>query len=154
MEHRYRQPYEGEGWAGWWWFGGAFLMIILLAAMILLPNFTRAKASGLYTQCQSNCINIGAALKMYAGDNNGSYPPKLEMLTPNYLKTIPTCRGYEVKFEIIRRKRPSYCDTYKVGNDFSSFTLYCGSRDHNEVNVRDNFPQYNSKDGLITGIGF
>ena len=148
MEHRYRQPYEGEGWAGWWWFGGAFLMIIFLAVMILLPNFTRAKASGAYTQCQSHCRKIGEALEAFAKSNDGQYPRSLTMLTPDYLATIPTCEGYKAKIELIRRKRPSYCDTYTVSDDLRVFTLYCGSRDHDICGTPDNFPQYTSTDGL------
>lgn len=131
----------------WWWLIWVLLLIATLA-YILVPNFKKAKAGGLYTECQSNCKNIDTALLLYANDNNRCYPPRMEMLTPDYLKTIPTCRGYEAKIELIRRKRPSYCDTYTVSDDFRAYSFYCGSNDHHIVGVSENFPQYNSESGL------
>ncbi len=128
---------------------GIFILFVGGLAYILVPNYFRAKSAGLYTGCQSNCKNIGAALKIYADDNKGSYPAKLQMLTPDYLRTIPTCSGYETKIELIRRKRPTYCDSYTVSDDFRAYTFYCGSMDHHLVGVPDNYPQYNSQNGLI-----
>lgn len=134
---------------GWWW---SVLMLALffgVGGMILYPNYIRSRSCGRYTQCQSNCKNIGTALEMYAGDNNDTFPKRLEMLTPDYLRIIPTCSAYEAKIELIRRKRPGYNDTYLVSDDFSAYTFYCGSRDHDAVGVPDNYPQYNSREGLI-----
>lgn len=133
----------------WRWIAGMVIAVVGVAAALLLMCFIGAKADAKYRQCQSNCKNIGSALLIYSVDNNGFYPPKLEMLTPEYLKTIPTCSGYEAKIELVKRKRPTYCDTYEVSKDFSAYTFYCGSGDHSLIRVPDNYPQYNSMQGLI-----
>ncbi len=132
-----------------WWMLIIFLVVVGGLIYILVPNLFRARAGGLFTMCQSNCKNIGTALELYSADNNRCYPPRMDMLTPDYLKTIPTCEGYKAKIEIIRRKRPTYCDTYTVSDDFSAYTFYCGSEDHSLCGVQDNYPQYCSKNGLI-----
>lgn len=150
MEHQDNQLNETESGINSWWIIIIGLLFLLLSAMIILPNRIRAEATGAFTQCQSNCKNLGTVLEMYADDNNGTYPAKLSMLTPDYLWVIPTCRGYEAKYEIKKRKRPSYCDTYTVSDDFSAYTFYCGSRDHDVLGIPDNYPQYNSAEGLIS----
>lgn len=142
---------ETNAGGGWWW---SVLMLALffgVGGMILYPNYVRLRSSSVvrYTVCQANCKNIGTALEMYADDNNGAFPAKLEMLVPDYLRAIPTCSAHEAKIELIRRKRPGYNDTYQVSDDFSAYTFYCGSRDHDTVGVQDNYPQYNSREGLI-----
>ena len=134
---------------GWWWSVVMLALFIGVLGMILYPKYIRKGSTMLFTLCMSHCKNIGTALDMYADDNDGAFPAKLEMLTPDYLRAIPTCSAHERKIELIRRKRPGYNDTYQVSNDFSAYTFYCGSRAHDGVGVRDNFPQYNSREGLI-----
>ncbi len=73
----------------------ATLSVLLL--YILFPHFQRATGSRDYTRCQSNLKNIGAALELYSQDNKGLYPPRMEMLTPDYMKTIPRCPGEDLQ---------------------------------------------------------
>lgn len=64
---------------------------VAAVAAILAPNYVRSSSRGGFTACISNVKNIGAALEMYSTDWSGSFPPTLSNLTPNYLKTIPSC---------------------------------------------------------------
>ena len=62
--------------------------IIAILAAILFPVFARARAKGYQTNCLSNLANISTALKMYAQDHCGHFPPEnnnLWPLVPNYL---------------------------------------------------------------------
>ena len=144
MQTQYDKTDPGVNW---------FIIIPLLMLMSYIIfgsyiNYLDAKASGYYTSCQSRMKNIATALEIYAENNNGKFPSKMEMLTPDYLSNIPTCEGYKAKFEIIRRRRLQYQDTYRVNDDFSIYTFYCASKDHHPVGVRDNYPQYSSIEGL------
>src|ERR1700712_1744623 len=68
------------------------IAIIAILAAILVPNFIRARAQGQLTSCESNEKNEGTAFEMYSTDNSGHYPKtNMGLLTPNYLKVIPTC---------------------------------------------------------------
>ena len=54
------------------------IIVLLLFAMleaILLPVFGRARAKAYNAQCSGNLQNIGAALRIYAADYNGLFPP-------------------------------------------------------------------------------
>ena len=55
--------------------------------------------------CHANLKNLGAAIEAYSEDH-GRYPAELSLLSPNYLKTLPTCQSawdqaytYEVQFD-------------------------------------------------------
>jgi prepilin-type N-terminal cleavage/methylation domain-containing protein/prepilin-type processing-associated H-X9-DG protein len=48
--------------------------IIALLISILMPALSRARESALEVQCQSNLRQIGQAIVMYAGDNQGLLP--------------------------------------------------------------------------------
>ena len=67
------------------------IVVLSIMAAILLPGFFRDRAGGMLTACKSNLKNIGTACAMYAADNKGQFPRSLWLLTPNYLKSIPTC---------------------------------------------------------------
>ena len=120
-----------------------FLVILILVLIgmpvILAPKFLRARTAGSFTQCQSNCKNIGTALEMYSVDNNGDYPDDLFMLTPKYLKVIPTC---------YRAKKDTYSASYQRSHDMKAYTFYCKGHNHKNFGVPPNFPQYNSTSGL------
>jgi prepilin-type N-terminal cleavage/methylation domain-containing protein/prepilin-type processing-associated H-X9-DG protein len=51
------------------------IAIIAILAAILFPVFARARAKAQQTQCLSNVKQIGMAVKMYASDYDGSFPP-------------------------------------------------------------------------------
>ncbi len=98
-----------------------------------------------FTQCQCNIKNLGTALDMYAGNNDGDYPAKLGKLTPEYLRVIPTCA---------QAWKDTYTDGYVVYNDLKDpennrYTLYCCGKYHKHVCAPRNYPQYRSKEGLI-----
>jgi prepilin-type N-terminal cleavage/methylation domain-containing protein/prepilin-type processing-associated H-X9-DG protein len=50
--------------------------IIAILASMLLPALARAKESANRIKCNSNLKQIELALKLYADDNNGFYPPR------------------------------------------------------------------------------
>ena len=116
------------------------IAIIAILAAILVPNFLRARAQGQFTQCQSNCKNIGTSLEMYSTDNAGHYPTgSFSGLTPSYLKIIPTCAS---------AASDTYSGTYTSDINPDAYTFYCGGSNHSALGVPADFPQYNSTSGL------
>ena len=64
------------------------IAIIAILAAILFPVFARARAQAQAFSCQNNLFQIGLALRLYAADNGGLYPPReddLGPLMPHYL---------------------------------------------------------------------
>lgn len=120
------------------------VLILIIIAVLIAPNFMRARGCGSFTQCQSNCKNIGTALEMYSADHKGHYPPSTRHLVPNYLKTIPTC--YEAG-------RDTYSASYTVfvaqkKGEVDAYTFFCSGNNHKKLGVLTNYPQYNSVQGL------
>lgn len=111
---------------------GAFLLGCLSVVMVgqMVP-----RGPTLATRCKSNLKNLGTAMEMYSTDYDGCYPDSLSQLTPNYLKTIPTCPAAEKV-------------TYRQGfaSQEDAYTLMCGGHHHAEL--ERNFPQYTSAQGL------
>lgn len=70
--------------------GAVSLFLISILAAIIIPNFLRARVQDQYAACKNNLRNIAIALETYCTDNRGHYPSSLDMLTPTYLKCIPT----------------------------------------------------------------
>lgn len=112
-----------------------------IVGAILIPNFIRARAQGQLTACKSNLKNIGTALEMYATDNAGRFPPRLEALTPNYLKRIPTCPS---------TARDTYTQGYEAASGPDAYTVVCSGHNHPGVRQPANYPQYTSTQGLIS----
>lgn len=52
----------------------AVIGIISILAAILLPALARAREAARRATCQNNLKQVGLVLKMYAGENHGSYP--------------------------------------------------------------------------------
>jgi prepilin-type N-terminal cleavage/methylation domain-containing protein len=50
------------------------ISIIAILAGFALPVFTSAQKKGRITDSLSNCKQVGLALRMYSGDNDGNYP--------------------------------------------------------------------------------
>lgn len=120
-----------------------FIVVAIVAglAAVLVPNFMRARPRGSGTACKSNLKNIGTALEMYATDFKGDYPRLLGGLTPNYLKTIPTCPA-------VGSVTYLYVGT-NAGNH-SLYTVVCGGLNHEGMGINaPNYPQYTSATGLI-----
>lgn len=112
-------------------------------AGIAVPNFIRARSQGQTTACKSNLKNIGTALEMYSTDNSGHYPTQLSKLTPDYLKTIPTCpsAGHD-----------TYSASYESHLLPDGYTVMCQGANHEKAGLGPNFPQYTSERGLLDGI--
>src|ERR1700732_2688589 len=53
------------------------IAIIAILASIALPVFTSVQIKGAQTKGLSNAKQIGLALRLYASDNNGTYPSYL-----------------------------------------------------------------------------
>jgi len=112
------------------------IAIIAILAAILVPNFLRARAQGQLTACKSNLKNIGTAMEMYSSDSQGRYPTNLSLITPNYLKTIPTCASAGVAtYSYVRTTVP---DAYTVSCSGSFHTPMTGA----------NYPKYDAVQGL------
>lgn len=84
------------------------IAIINILAGMLLPSLTRAKEQARRAACLNNLRNIGQALAMYAGENDGFLPPEdgsptedrdLDLLFPSYLDnpTVFWCPSDPVK---------------------------------------------------------
>ena len=75
----------------WWLYSLVSVLTALLLAAVLVPNFIRPRSRGILTACKSNLKNLGTALELYSSDWSGRYPHDIHLVTPNYLKTVPTC---------------------------------------------------------------
>lgn len=119
------------------------IAIIAILAAILVPNFIRARAQGQLTACKSNLKNIGTACEMYSTDSAGRYPTGLTGLTPNYLKTIPTCASAGSN---------TYTAGFTSASNPDAYTFFCngGKANHTAASESIGYPQYNSTQGLIT----
>ncbi len=116
--------------------------MIGIGAAILVPNFVRARAQGQLTACKSNLKNIGTGLEMWSTDNAGKYPKSLNELTPNYLKSIPTCPV-------------AGSDTYSSSYSLKTiegiegiYEVYCTGSHHSSVGLPNDYPRYNGVVGL------
>lgn len=116
------------------------IAIIAILAAILVPNFIRARAQGQVTSCKSNLKNIGTALEMYSTDAGGRFPTGLVRLTPNYLKTVPTCASAGTA---------TYTSGYTNASNPDAYTVFCAGTNHKAVDLAANYPQYTSVRGLI-----
>lgn len=115
--------------------------VILGGLLWILPNFLRARAGGCFCGCQSNLKDIGTALEAYSKDNDNKYPVTLSALTPDYLKTIPTCP---------KARRDTYSLYYSASRDRKRYTFFCQGKYHQDVGISgENWPQYNSENGLV-----
>jgi prepilin-type N-terminal cleavage/methylation domain-containing protein len=60
---------------------GVIATIAVLAA-ILIAVFAKCREQARSQTCRTNLLNIGLALRAYAADHDGRYPPRNDDLTP------------------------------------------------------------------------
>lgn len=123
------------------------LFVVLLFWLVVMVSAIRSRPRGSQlTACKSNLKNIGTALEMYSTDWSGRYPTSESLLTPNYLKTLPTCpsgddTAYSFEFG------PGA--TYNTQSFQDYYFVYCTGDNHKNVSVPANYPQYSGIVGLI-----
>lgn len=97
-------------------------------------------------RCTDNCRKLESALKNYAAEHSGAYPEKLSNLIPTYIKKIPSCPA-------------KWKDTYSARYKSYSFPglkycrFYCCGNNHAFGKTSEDFPRYNSYDGVMIAPG-
>lgn len=105
--------------------------------------FLQAQARGQLSQCKTNLKNIATGLEMYASDNWGRYPKRLETLVQQrYLKSLPTCPA---------ARTVTYLD-YRSTATPDSFSFSCTGENHwlawrADGKHRPNYPDYDAERG-------
>lgn len=115
--------------------------LALLGLMFINPRGYRSRSQGQLTACKSNCKNIATALEMYASDNKGRYPDRLDKLVGgNYLKTLPTCPS---------AGEMTYTN-YQATTAPDQFSFACCGRNHSGALGYEavNLPAYSTNQGL------
>lgn len=140
---------------GWWRkyhevsiAAGAFALLAVMTGAGGYFEMDGGRYGGAFRSCCSNLKNLGTALEMYSTDNSGAFPDRLSQLTPNYVKTIPTCASAH---------RDTYSNGYSVthprvpgGHAPDAYTVVCeGSYHVNATQWPPNYPQYTDVKGLI-----
>lgn len=121
----------------WTAFEGEFAFgsnVVEKSASTFTSSFGQARGRGQTTACGANLRNIGTALEMYSTDWSGRYPAKVEQITPNYLKTVPTCPS---------AGSDTYSRSYQQ-HEGDDFTLACQGNHHGA----ENLPSYTASAGL------
>ncbi len=100
----------------------------------LPQEFQQARSQGQTTACKSNLKNYATALEMYACDYSGKYPLEMQALTPNYLRTLPTCPAAgTTTYAYQRTEQPD------------NFTVICQGNHHG---MGPDLPHYTAVQGL------
>ena len=124
--------------APYYWSGLRSLAIVSLW-LLLVTTPAWARSQGQLTACKSNLKNIGTACEMWATDHQGRYPDRLEVLVPDYLRSIPECP---------RAGLDTYSQTYRISRGGLFYGVCCGGGFHGNVKLKPNHPSYNSVLGL------
>lgn len=114
------------------------IFIIALLAAVIVPCLTRAKPQSQLLACESNLRNQAVANIMYANEHGGHYASFPALLSPNYLKAMPTCPS-----------AGKYTYFYMVSKSPDSFTFSCHGSYHTLILGVSDYPQYDTATGLI-----
>ena len=122
------------------------VIVVPILFPLIVPNFIRCRCQSPLTACKSNLKNIGTAMEMYSTDWSGRYPRNLNILTPNYLKTIPECP---------HAGRQTYRPDFGPSAPFNTegfqdyYYIECTGRNHEDRDVPADYPKYDGISGLI-----
>jgi len=101
-------------------------VVLTVLAVLVLPAYYRGRWCGHFMGCQSNLMQLGGALRMYAEDYAGHYPPQLSNLYPRYatrpsvfLCPIRACRDHLGAQDVLKDFNVcyEYVPGLKVGDD-------------------------------------
>jgi type II secretory pathway pseudopilin PulG len=67
------------------------VLIIGILVAIAVPIFNAAKSNAQKKSCYASMRTIDGASQAYISANGGTIPASVAVLSPAYLKTVPTC---------------------------------------------------------------
>lgn len=114
----------------------------------------KGRTHGKFTACKSNLKNIATAMEMYSTDWRGKFPPVesgLSLLTPNYLRTIPTCPAAGTATYSYAGGPDAELNGYGY-QDY--YELRCVGGNHTSVGAEGDLPVYTAIVGLISSNKF
>ena len=123
-----------------------FIMIAILGFLALLrPVKVRdhSECCDPLRLCKSNLKHIATGVEIYSSDWGGAFPPSTANLTPNYLRTVPTCPAAGAD---------TYSEHVQVDNrslEQGSYLIYCAGDHHSDVGVPADYPLYDSVVGWV-----
>lgn len=113
------------------------MFIIASIAALIIPHLRRSVEKAHLAGCQSNLRNIATSIEQYRNDNE-YYPDVLEKLTPDYLKTVPTCPSVDLN---------TYSPGYVVTDDKSAYTVSCKGKNHSSLGLEEGQPYFSPESG-------
>jgi hypothetical protein len=126
------------------------LFTILLLLSLTGCSVSKDRAQAQLRSCYNDCRNVSTALEMYATDNEGHYPQALSMLTPNYLRELPTCPA---------AGRDSYSPSYRATSSaltdqsglapYDQYSFFCKGNNHKSAGMDPNVPGMDSWEGFF-----
>lgn len=129
MVHREQAELPAPSRLGWGLLAGFVFFLLLIPGCRL-----RTGEQGRLSACKANLHGLGTALTLYSNDQR-SLPPHLEALTPNYLKSIPTCPAAGKPNYVYRRRA-------------EGFMVYCRGCYHHCSIDSANYPRFDSQEGF------
>lgn len=119
---------------------GCLGLVVLAILAMQVPGFLAARAQAQRKACWSNIKDMSTAMEIYATDNNRHYPASLDELSPDYLKTIPTCPAAGSNTYMLESTTPLAGGGPIPTPD--NFTVYCAGNNHVRAGLGENQPSY------------
>lgn len=118
----------------------AVLILVAVAAAAYHQWWLSREPSSLEV-CRTAQKNLATNLEMYATDNQGRYPKKLEQLIPLYMKSLPTCPA------VLSVTYTDYSCSLKPDN--YSFSCVGDNHARQYGKPTPNYPRFNSMAGAL-----
>jgi len=113
---------------------------VIFTSYFLYDGYMKSIITGRLASCESNLKNIATAVEIYKENNEGLYPPSLEMLESKDINKLPECRASKKGYE------------YVCNNETNHYSIWCPvSQSHIDtgtVNKDGCWPQYNPSEGI------